>query len=491
RVSPNMFWQDNHAGEKFVEDAFQVILEEAIRKGMDVNEIQVCEWKEPSELREILDLELTEEGEPPEKLLGRCRDVIRYSVKTSHPRFFNQLFAGLDHHSLVGRFITEAMNESQYTYEIAPVFVLMEEVILKKLRELVGWKTGDGIFCPGGSISNMYGMNLARYHLYPDVKQKGLWGIPRLVMFTSEEGHYSVSKSAALLGIGTDNIYKVKADAKGKMIPEELKKQIEHAKSQGAVPFFVCATSGTTVLGAFDPLNEIADLCEKHQLWFHVDAAWGGGVLLSRKRRHLLSGIERADSVAWNPHKLMMAGLQCSAFLMKDDSGLLKKCHSASATYLFQQDKFYDLRYDTGDKSIQCGRKVDCLKLWLMWKALGTRGLEERVDQAFSNTSYLVNEMKKRKGFQLFLEPEFVNLCFWYIPPSLQGQEMNEDFQKKLNKVAPVIKERMVKKGTMMVGYQPHGKHVNFFRQVILNPRTSKEDLDFFLDEIERLGEDL
>uniref|UniRef100_A0A8B9MLU7 Cysteine sulfinic acid decarboxylase n=1 Tax=Accipiter nisus TaxID=211598 RepID=A0A8B9MLU7_9AVES len=484
---------DKAAGEEFLREAFQVLLDEAVRKGTDVTEKvgetrrpparwwggtergslpdrgripfppspQVCDWKEPQELRELLDLELRSSGELPERLLERCRDVIRYSVKTCHPRFFNQLFSGLDHHALAGRLITETLNTSQYTYEIAPVFVLMEEVVLAKLRELVGWSSGDGIFCPGGSISNMYAMNVARFHHFPESRQKGSWALPRLALFTSRESHYSIQKGAAFLGIGTDNVHLVGTDERGKMIPEELEKEIQRVKAEGAKPFFVCATCGTTVLGAFDPLDGIADICQRHGLWFHVDAAWGGSALLSSKHRHLLTGIERADSVAWNPHKMLTVGLQCSAFLLRDTSGLLQRCHGAGATYLFQPDKFYDVTYDTGDKTLQCGRRVDCLKLWLLWKAAGTEGLARRVERAFAYTRYLAKEVKRRDGFQLVLE------------------------------VAPAIKERMMRKGSMMVGYQPHGARVNFFRQIVTNPTVTKDDLDFFLDEIERLGQDL
>ncbi|XP_061470736.1 cysteine sulfinic acid decarboxylase isoform X1 [Rhineura floridana] len=481
---------DKVAGEEFLQEAFQIMLEEGIRKGMDASE-KVCNWKEPEELQQILDLELKDGGEPQERLLEHCRDVIRYSVKTCHPRFFNQLFSGLDPHALVGRLITEMLNTSQYTYEIAPVFVLMEEVVLKKLRELIGWDGGDGIFCPGGSISNMYAMNVARYHHFPDCKQKGNWAIPKLAVFTSQESHYSIQKGAAFLGIGTDNVYLVAVDEKGKMIPADLEKQINRAKSERAFPFFVSVTCGTTVLGAFDPVAEIAEVCSKHRVWLHVDAAWGGSALLSQRHRHLLDGIERADSVAWNPHKMLMTGLQCSAFLLRDSSGLLQRCHCARATYLFQTDKFYNMAYDRGDQTIQCGRKVDCLKLWLMWKANGTKGLEQRVDRAFAFTRYLADEIKKREGFQLVIEPEFINLCFWYVPPSLRGQEGCTDYCLRLGKVAPMIKERMMKKGSMMVGYQPHGNRVNFFRQVVTNPAVTRGDLDFFLDEIEVLGRDL
>uniref|UniRef100_A0A8C4LV11 Cysteine sulfinic acid decarboxylase n=1 Tax=Equus asinus asinus TaxID=83772 RepID=A0A8C4LV11_EQUAS len=419
-----------------------------------------------------LDLELRSHGESREQILERCRAVIRYSVKTCHPHFFNQLFSGLDPHALAGRIVTESLNTSQYTYEIAPVFVLMEEEVLKKLRALVGWSSGDGVFCPGGSISNMYAVNLARYQRYPDCKQRGLRALPPLALFTSKE----VGRGTGLHWATDSNLQ-----------PAESETYI----LRGAVPFLVTATSGTTVLGAFDPLEAIADVCQRHGLWLHVDAAWGGSVLLSQTHRHLLAGIQRADSVAWNPHKLLTAGLQCSALLLRDTSNLLKRCHGSQASYLFQQDKFYDVALDTGDKVVQCGRRVDCLKLWLMWKAQGGQGLEQRVDQAFALARYLVEELKKREGFELVMEPEFVNVCFWFVPPSLRGKQGSPDYAERLAKVAPVLKERMVKEGSMMVGYQPHGTRGNFFRMVVANPALTQADMDFFLNELERLGQDL
>ncbi|KAB1269520.1 Cysteine sulfinic acid decarboxylase [Camelus dromedarius] len=498
---------DPMAAEALLQDVFGIVVDEVVRKGTSASE-KVCEWKEPEELKQLLDLELRGEGESQQQILERCRAVIHYSVKTCHPRFFNQLFSGLDPHALAGRIITESLNTSQYTYEIAPVFVLMEEEVLRKLRALVGWSSGDGVFCPGGSISNMYAVNLARYQRYPDCKQRGLRALPPLALFTSKECHYSIKKGAAFLGLGTDSVRMVKADERGKMIPEDLERQISLAEAEGAVPFLVSATSGTTVLGAFDPLEAIADVCQRHGLWLHVDAAWGGSVLLSQTHRHLLNGIQRADSVAWNPHKLLSAGLQCSALLLRDTSNLLKRCHGSQASYLFQQDKFYDVALDTGDKVVQCGRRVDCLKLWLMWKAQGGQGLERRVDQAFALARYLVEELKKREGFELVMEPEFVNVCFWFVPPSLRGKKGSPDYSERLAKVgfllpallqrearlpqvAPVLKERMVRKGSMMIGYQPHGSCGNFFRMVVANPALTRADMDFLLNELERLGQDL
>ncbi|XP_059909808.1 acidic amino acid decarboxylase GADL1-like isoform X3 [Gadus macrocephalus] len=259
----------------------------------------------------------------------------------------------------------------------------------------------------------------------------------------------------------------------------------------GAVPFMVSATAGTTVLGSFDPIEELADVCEEHNLWLHVDACWGGAALLSNKHKHLLKGVQRAHSVAWNPHKMLMAGQQCSAFLVRDKTGLLQRCHSACASYLFQKDKFYDISCDTGDKSIQCGRKADAFRFWLMWKALGTRELERRVDHALEMARYLTEGIKKRDGFRLLMEPEYTNVCFWYIPPSMRKIPDSPEFWQKVEAVAPKIKERMMKTGSMMVGYQSHGINANFFRMIIISPWVSTKDMDFVLDEIHRLGADL
>ncbi|VTJ61951.1 Hypothetical predicted protein [Marmota monax] len=445
----------------------------------------------------------------------------------------------------------------EYNWELADQPQNLEEILVHCQTTLkYAIKTG-------GAISNMYAMLIARFKMFPEVKEKGMAAVPRLIAFTSEHSHFSLKKGAAALGIGTDSVILIKCDERGKMIPSDLERRILEAKQKGYVPFLVSATAGTTVYGAFDPLLAVADICKKYKIWMHVDAAWGGGLLMSRKHKWKLSGVERArrkadevlehlsalvkqgtqargnvwsvlcdtqargnvqsvlcvrqtyhvqrthrcgdgrvfpaelvekraNSVTWNPHKMMGVPLQCSAFLVREE-GLMQSCNQMHASYLFQQDKHYDLSYDTGDKALQCGRHVDVFKLWLMWRAKGTTGFEAHIDKCLELAEYLYNIIKNREGYEMVFDgkPQHTNVCFWYIPPSLRTLEDNEERMSRLSKVAPVIKARMMEYGTTMVSYQPLGDKVNFFRMVISNPAATHQDIDFLIEEIERLGQDL
>lgn len=460
---------------------------------------KVIEFNSPEELRKLVDFEVRDEGIDDDKLLGLCRSVLKYSVHTRHPHFFNQLFTGVDEVGLMATFLTSASNTSMYTFEMAPVFSLMENEVLTKLRELVGWKggRGDGIFSPGGSISNLYGMMMARFSKFPQTRTEGMRGLPQLVIYCSEDAHYSIKKASIVLGIGTDNVVKITSDDRGRMITSELEKALAGCEAKGVCPLAVVATAASTVIGAFDPLEEIAALCEKYSVWMHVDGCFGSSILMSRKHKAKARGIERADSLVWNPHKSLGVPLQCSAFLTRHE-GLMSKCNNTHASYLFQQDKLnYNVSLDTGDKSIQCGRLNDVFKLWLMWKHKGLRGFEMVIDQALEMAAYLAESIRKRDGFQLVVEePDYANVCFWYFPPKmrdiypLKRDPLDLAAVARLTKVAPQIKARMIEKGSVMMTYQPRKDLPNFFRMTFITPTTEK-DLDWLLAEIETLGEDI
>jgi len=457
-------------------------------------ETKVVDFHSPEQLKEMLDLAIPDKPLPLDQLLTDCKDTLKYQVKTGHPRFFNQLSTGMDVISMAGEWLTATANTNMFTYEIASVFILMEHECLKKMREIIMWPNGDSILAPGGSISNMYALMIARHKLYPQHKKFGMRAIKgQLIMYTSQHHHYSIKGGAAAIGLGTDNCVQVPCDERGKMIPEELEKMVKRDKSHGDLPFFVNCTTGTTVYGAFDPIPQIADICEKYGIWLHIDAAWGGGLLMSStyKASHFAQ-IERADSVTWNPHKLMGTLLQCSTLHVKE-KGLLISCNQMSADYLFQTDKCYDVTFDTGDKVIQCGRHNDIFKLWLMWRSKGMEGFEKQIDRLMELTHYQVKKMQERPDMFYLLndQPECVNVIFWYIPKRLRDEKRDHWWQNELGKATAVLKGRMMKSGTMMISYQPFGEYPNFFRSIISNQAITEADVDFMLDELERLGHDL
>ncbi|XP_042208142.1 cysteine sulfinic acid decarboxylase-like isoform X2 [Homarus americanus] len=478
---------------RLLKKVLEVVEREKLVTGMSETQ-KVVDFHHPQHLQKLLQLEIRREGRTLTEAQEVLEKVVQYSVKTQHPHFYNQLYAGIDEVALTGAWLTEALNTNQHTFEVAPVFIMVEHFVISKLVELFGWQQGDGIFSPGGSMSNMYGLVLARYRAHPEVKRRGNSSTRPLVILTSDQSHYSIKKAAAWAGLGTDNVVLVQTDSLGRMLPQALKEAVKEARRSGGDPFFVNATAGSTVFGAFDPLEEVADVCEEEGLWLHVDACWGGTAILSRTYSHLLQGIHRADSISWNPHKMLGVSLQCSPFIVKHQ-GLLHEANSASASYLFQQDKFYDTSYDTGDKSFQCGRKVDAFKLYLVMSLHGLDELERRVDAAFSASRYLYDQVLARPGFRPVLDRcQCTNTCFWYIPPSLRGQPETQEWWEKLSKVAPELKTRMIKAGSMMIGYQPVKEKglVNFVRMInTCVPAPTNQHMEQVLDQLEALGADL
>lgn len=451
----------------------------------------VSRWRGANYLQEIINLDLLEEPKPQEDLLLLANKILKYSVKTGHPYFMNQLFSGLDPYGLAGQWLTDALNASVYTYEVAPVLTLMEKELTKKLLHMFykndnGFKTGDGLFSPGGSFANGTAINLARFSYRYERKVPDDRKI-KPVIFASEDAHYSVQKWASVCDV---NVVLVKTDELGRMSVEDLKIRIKEEQKKGKPLIMVIATAGTTVLGAFDPLIEIADICQDLKMWLHVDAAWGGGLIFSKKHCGLLRGIERADSILFNPHKLLAVPQQCSLFLTKHDD-VLTKAHSKGATYLFQKDKFYSTDLDPGDKYLQCGRRADVLKFWFMWQAKGSSGFEKHIDHLMSLSASFKDELEKREGFELVTQPCFINVCFWFIPLHLRDKRSECNFERELTKVAPKLKGQMTKRGSLMISYQPLREKPNFFRFVVQNSGTDTNDVKYILDELENLGETL
>ena len=437
-------------------------------------ETKVVNYQTADVLKNKLDLTLPDEGVTLEELLPVVESYLQHSVRTGSTQFFNLLFSGYNIPGILAEMVTTATNTTMHTYDVAPVATLMEIELMKNLNRLVGFNQGEGLMVTGGSNANLVGMLCGRHQVLPEAKLKGL-GNHQLVAFVSEQAHYSYAKAANLMGIGIENLVKVKSDVEGRLIPEALEAAIQQSLSEKKTPFFVGATAGTTVLGAFDPLPPIAEITKKYGLWLHVDGAWGGPVLFSEKHKHLLVGSELADSFTWDAHKLMGVPLICSAILVKNQGTLQKACSGGGTDYLFHDGE--NAAYNLGQMSLQCGRKVDALKLWLCWQYYGKKGYEQQVDNLFEVANYATEYIRSCDHLELIAKPKFLNICFRYIPKE------NQLDSTAIDQLNLEIRKKLIYSGETFVNQARYQGKV-IIRLILANSELQKEDLDRFFDNL-------
>ena len=334
-----------------------------------------------------------------------------------------------------------------------------------------------GICQSGGSASNSTSLVIARNTLFPSTKTQGSRSL-NLAIFTSADSHYSILKMAMICGIGTSNVYGVDVDAKGQMDVAQLEKAVQKAKNDGFIPFYVNATAGTTVLGSFDPLPEIAAICKNHRMWMHVDGSWGGNVVFSPRFRHKLRGADQADSITVNPHKMLGVPVTCSFLLGAD----LRKFHTANtieAAYLFHDKKDEgDEVWDLADLTLQCGRRGDCLKLALGWIYYGDEGYATQIEHAFEIALYFTSLIHRAEDFVLVSEypPPCLQVCFHFVGSG----DLASDPSVNTESTRATVR-RLVAKG-FMIDYAP-GKFGCFLRAVV-NIQTQRRTIERLLEAI-------
>ncbi|MEO0606182.1 MAG: pyridoxal-dependent decarboxylase, partial [Myxococcota bacterium] len=227
----------------------------------------------------------------------------------------------------------------------------------------------------------------------------------------------------------------------------------------------------------------------EHDAWLHVDGCYGGSALFSPRERVRLAGVERAQSFAWNLHKMMGMTQQCSVLLVREPEQL-GPCFSARADYLFQPDKPY-AHLDTGDRTFQCARRNDVLKLWLTWKARGDEGFGARVDRAVDLAQYARDRIADRApAFVAVVAGTFTNVCFVWVPPELRPFDGSEAARDHLHGVTATLKAALQKSGVAMLSHMPVNG-LNAFRLLVMNPTVTEVDIDTTLDTIDALGRDL
>ena len=257
-----------------------------------------------SELFQKLDLRLNNEGVVDEILTSTLKSVIKHTPKTASKSFFNQLFGGRIGKAALGDLLSVMLNNSMYTYKVAGPQVGIEKEIIDNICRLSGYPEGSGgTLAAGGSMTNLMALLMARDLKFPEIRTQGI--SQKITLYTSEASHYSTSKNAVLTGIGRKQVRFIKTNDKGEMSASHLESVIINDIKEGYKPFFVNATAGTTVLGAFDNIKSLSEISKKYGLWLHIDGAYCGSVIFSKKYKHLVNGLEFSDSFSLNGHKML------------------------------------------------------------------------------------------------------------------------------------------------------------------------------------------
>ena len=417
---------------------------------------------ESNKLYDSLDLSLNPSPMVDDEFKAVLKEVLVSTPKTATKLFFNQLFGGRQGKAVLGDLLAVLLNNSMYTYKVAGPQVGIEQEIIRQSCDLVGYGSqSNGTFPTGGSMSNYMALIMARDAKDPKCRTEGM--SKPMVVYTSKESHYSNAKNASFAGIGRNNIRYIQADDFGRMIPDKLEEQVIKDIEDGFIPTYVNATAGTTVLGAFDPIDEIADITEKYKIWLHVDGAYCGSIIFSDKYKHLLNGMERCNSFSYNAHKMLGTPMTCSIILVNDKKQL-HDSFSNEADYLYQTDGD---DFNLGKTSFQCGRRNDALKFWTLWKSIGTNGLQQIIDKQFELAEVALQYVVNNPDYTVYSFPDSVSICFNYkdIDPS---------------ELCTALYEHQV----TVVGFGAFNEET-FIRLVTINANNEKEDILHFFKVLE------
>ncbi|KAL9076355.1 MAG: hypothetical protein Q9161_001071 [Pseudevernia consocians] len=448
----------------------------------------LVEHHKPHKLSQLMDLNLPQIGLAQAGFIKQVEQILQYSVNTWDRGFMSKLYASTDAPGLAAELILATLNTNVHTYEVSPALTMIEKHTTRALANLFGLNGphAGGVSVQGGSNSNTTSIVIARNTLYPDTKTQGNNANNlKLVLFTSAHGHYSIEKAAQMLGFGSSAVRSVPVDPKtGSMDPSALSTLIAKAKQEGHTPFYLNATAGTTVLGAYDPIPRLAAICKHHGLWLHIDAAWGGPAIFSPTHASKLAGSHLADSIAVNPHKMMGVPVTCS-FLLGADLRRFHASNTLPASYLFHaaaEPAPADVS-DLADLTLQCGRRGDSLKLYLGWIYHGSSGYARQIDAAFATAAHLATLVSHHRDLVLVGEdpPPCCQVCFYYA----RGGTLREEAEEN-GRVTQEVVRGLGPRG-FMIDYAGGDERGAFMRAVV-SRGTGKGTVEGLVEAVVELG---
>ena len=455
-------------------------LSDYLGEALSGNEMPVLPWNDPDQLAEYFAFDQGKrEKEPVNDFIKR---IIDKSIHIHHPNYIgHQVTSPLPAAALV-QFCTTLLNNGAAIYEMGPVNMAMERNVIKKFSSLIGYDEGsDGIFTHGGTAGNLTAMLAARqaktdYNIW----EEGIRELNRPAYMISEQAHYSVGRNVKIMGLGEESIVKVPVDKHFRMRTDLLEEIKSSAEKKGIRIISVVASSCSTATGTYDDLEAIAEFCEKYNLWMHVDGAHGMGVLFSEKYRRLAKGIQRADSVVIDFHKMLLVPALNTLVMFKHGERSFET-FAQKASYLFQKTR-KNLWYNSAVRTIECTKSALGIIAYTALKYYGENYYNEYIDSRYDLALIFAGMIRSDIQLQLAVQPESNIVCFRFAPEKVSENE--------LNRINSEIRSEIIKEGSFyIVQAELDGKI--WLRVTIINPVTSENDLKELLVRVSDLGAEI
>jgi len=408
----------------------------------------------------------------PEKLASVVSDFVDASLHLCHPRFAAQQVAAPIPVAALVESVVAALNNSLAVWEMSPAGTAIDRDLFDRFKRLFGYPArAEGSVVAGGGYANLTALLAARAKLAP-----GAWkrGGARMAVLAGAQTHYSVSRAAGILGLGSDAVFTIPLDNLYRTDAHEAPAAFRAARRAGFRKFVLVATCGSTPTGSCDDLMALRRIARGEGAWLHVDAAHGGGIAFSRRYRHFLRGIERADSIGFDPHKMLFMPLAAGAVLVRDGR-LLRNAFEQNAPYLFSGGKreFPDI----GQFTIACSQRIDALKTWLTWKAYSSALWDELTTGVCEVAHAAFEYCARSRVLEPVYEPQLNILCFRLRSRPRSGAAADQLHWE--------IKEAVNASGRAYISSTVLGGR-RVFRSVVMNPRTTAEDIVQVMKEVER-----
>ncbi len=416
-------------------------------------------------------------------VLREVKDVYLDDAVWFHePRYLAHLNCPVVIPALVAEVLVSSVNSSLDTWDQSGGGTLIERRLIDWTAERIGLgDEADGVFTSGGTQSNLQALLVARSRAYlagdADLSEPLAQTASRFRVFASSDSHFSVQKSANILGLGLDAVVTIPTDDRRRMDPQALDRAVWDTRAGGLIPMAVVATAGTTDFGSIDPLGPVSDICAEHGIWMHVDAAYGGGLLVSTRRRQLLTGIERADSVTVDFHKTFFQPVSSSAVLFRDKDALRHVTYHAD--YLNPRSSALPNQVD---KSMQTTRRFDALKLWMTLRTMGADAIGDYVDAVIDLAAIGHELMRDDPHIEVVTAPTLSTLVFRFRPDG-----MSEDVADEVN---PAIRRAVAGSGSAVIAGTRTGGRA-WLKLTMLNPGATTDDLVAVIALVRELGHQL